>query len=292
MTKYRALNKSTGNRIAATRATAVSRICVFLFAAACFGQSREFLDHYCTGCHNEKLKTAGLMLDRMDPAQPAQHPEAWEKVVRKLRSGMMPPAGAARPERATIDAFTAKLETALDRAAAAKPNPGTTVVHRLNRAEYANAVRDLIAVDVDADTLLPADDSSEGFDNIAAALGVSPALLERYVSAATKISRAAVGDPSITPVTATYRVPGDLSQTGHIEGLPLGTRGGFVFRHTFPLDGEYNFKIRARSAGIGVGAGAGPVPLEITLDGARVPRAGGGDMHLAVTAGPHTIGVA
>jgi cytochrome c551/c552 len=256
---------------------------------------RQFLDRYCVQCHNQKLKVAGLMLDKMDPARVAENPESWEKAVRKLRAGMMPPSGAPRPQRADIDAFTAKLETALDHAAAAKPNPGSTIVHRLNRAEYANAVRDLIAIDVDADTLLPADDSSEGFDNIADALGVSPALLERYVSAATKISRLAVGDPAITPVTATWRVPGDLSQTDHIEGLPLGTRGGILFRHNFPLDAEYIFKIRARSAGLGVGAGAEVPELEITLDGARVKAlrtAGSADLHIAIKAGPHSVGVA
>ena len=231
----------------------------------------------------------------MDPAAVGQQPDAWEKVVRKLRAGMMPPSGAARPERAASDAFTVKLESALDNAAAAKPNPGSTIVHRLNRAEYVNAVRDLIAVEVDGDTLLPADDSSEGFDNIADALGVSPALLERYVSAATNISRIAVGDPSISAVTGTWRAPGDLSQTEHIEGLPLGTRGGILFHHTFPLDADYVFKIRARSNGLGVGGGAALPELEVTVDGARVKPVrseGSADLHLAIKAGPHTIGVA
>ena len=229
----------------------------------------------------------------MDPAQVSQSPETWEKVVRKLRAGMMPPSGAPRPERAAIDEFVAHLETSLDQYAAQHPNPGTVGLHRLNRAEYANAVRDLLAVDADVSTLLPSDDSSEGFDNIADALGVSPALLERYVSAATKISRLAVGDPATSPSTNTWRVPGDLSQTAHIEGLPVGTRGGMLFNYTFPLDAEYAFKIRARSAGIGVGAGGGAVPLEITLDGARIdPGKSTTDFHLKVTAGPHTIGVA
>jgi len=275
------------------------RGCLVLFAAATAAMAqtgeRRFLDQYCVGCHNEKVKTAGLMLDRMDPAQVGNAPEKWEKVVRKLRAGMMPPAGATRPERAAIDAFTVKLESALDYAAAAKPNPGNTIVHRLNRAEYANAVRDLIAVDVDADTLLPADDSSEGFDNIADALGVSPALLERYVSAATKISRIAVGDPSISPATSTFRVPGDESQLEHIEGLPLGTRGGMQFRYTFPLDAEYSFKVRARSSGLGVGAGAALPELEITIDGVRVKPTGtegAADLRIEVKAGPHTIGAA
>jgi hypothetical protein len=254
---------------------------------------QQFLANYCQGCHNDRLKTGGLSLQQMDPSQVSRSAETWERVVRKLRAGMMPPAGAPRPERAAIDEFVGRLETSLDKYAALHPNPGNVGLHRLNRAEYANAVRDLLAVDVDVSTLLPSDDSSEGFDNIADALGVSPALLESYVGAATKISRLAVGDPSITPSTNTWRAPGDLSQTSHIEGLPLGTRGGLLFKYTFPLDAEYAFKIRARSKGFGVGAGAQPVPLEITLDGAQVnPGKSPTDFRLQVTAGPHTIGVA
>ena len=254
---------------------------------------RQFLTNYCQGCHNDRLKTGGLSLQEMDPSQVSRSAETWEKVVRKLRAGMMPPSGAPRPERAAIDEFVGSLETSLDKNAALHPNPGTVGLHRLNRAEYANAVRDLLALDVDVSTLLPSDDSSEGFDNIADALGVSPALLESYVGAATKISRLAAGDPAITPTTNTWRVPGDLSQTTHIEGLPIGTRGGIRFDYTFPQDAEYAFKIRARSAGFGVGAGGEPVPLEITLDGAHVdPGKTPTDFHLKVTAGPHTVGVA
>ena len=198
-----------------------------------------------------------------------------------------------RPDRAGIDTFVSHVESSLDRYAAQHPNPGTVGLHRLNRAEYANVIRDLLALDVDVSTLLPADDSSEGFDNIADALEVSPALLESYVGAATKISRLAVGDPSIAPSTNTWRASGDLSQTTHIEGLPIGTRGGILFDYTFPLDADYEIKIRARSAGFGVGAGGGPVPLEITLDGARInPGKSSTDFHLQVTAGPHSIGVA
>jgi len=278
-----------------SRAEACATMLLFAGVVAAQTPERTFLNQYCVGCHNEKLKTAGLMLDRMDPASVGGSPETWEKVVRKLRAGMMPPAGATRPDRAAIDAFTVKVESALDQVAAAKPNPGNVGVHRLNRAEYANAVRDLLAVEVDSDTLLPADDSSEGFDNIADALGVSPALLERYVSAATKISRIAVGDPSISPATATFRVPGDESQLDHIEGLPLGTRGGFEFRYTFPLDAEYSFKIRARSSGLGVGAGAALPDLEVTIDGERVKPAGTtaeANLRIPVKAGPHTVGVA
>lgn len=254
---------------------------------------KQFQTRYCQTCHNGRLKTGGLSLEQMDPGQVSQSPETWEKVVRKLRAGMMPPSGAPRPARAAIDEFVAHIENSLDEFAARYPNPGTVGLHRLNRAEYANAVRDLLDVDADVSTLLPSDDSSEGFDNIAAALGVSPALLERYVAAATKISRLAVGDPETTPTTNTWRVPGDLSQTEHIEGLPIGTRGGMLVKYTFPLDAEYAFKIRARSAGLGVGAGGGAVPLEITLDGARInPGKSATDFRLKIPAGPHTIGVA
>ena len=254
---------------------------------------QHFVAQYCQVCHNDRLRTGGLSLQQMDPAQAGRSPETWEKVVRKLRAGMMPPAGMPRPERAVIDTFVSHVESALDRYAALHPNAGTVGLHRLNRAEYANAIRDLLALKIDVSTLLPSDDSSEGFDNIADALEVSPALLESYVGAATKISRLAVGDPSITPSTNTWRAPSDLSQTKHIEGLPIGTRGGILVDYTFPLDAEYSFRIRTRSSGFGVGSGALPIPIEITLDGARIdPGKSAIDFRLKVTAGPHTIGVA
>lgn len=247
---------------------------------------QALLNRYCAGCHSQ-------MLAKLDVAHPGADAEAWEKVVRKLRAGMMPPGGMPRPDRAALDAFAGKIATELDRAA--KPNPGTSGLHRLNRTEYANAIRDLLALDVDAATLLPADDSSEGFDNIADALAVSPALVERYVAAAAKVSRLAVGDMSTSPATVTYRAPGDLAQTEHLEGLPLGTRGGFVVRHTFPLDAEYQIKIRARSAGIGVG-GVGPSgeELEVMLNGERVKVAttGAVDLKIPVKAGPQSLGAA
>ena len=190
-------------------------------------------------CHNQKLKTGGLELDKLSLQHASADAETWEKVVRKIRAGMMPPAGAKRPDRATLDGLASAVETALDRAAAEHPNPGRAPLHRMNRTEYANAIRDLLAVDVDAATLLPADDSSNGFDNIADVLGVSPALMERYVSAAAKISRLAVGDRDTAPLDVTYTVKGDLSQDVTLTGQPLGTRGGTVIRHNFPLDGEY-----------------------------------------------------
>src|SRR5262249_17965628 len=156
--------------------------------------SRALLDRYCVTCHNQRLKTAGLMLDTIDVTDVARAPEVWEKVVGKVRGGIMPPTGRPRPARQAVEGFASRLESELDRAAAAKPNPGRVPIHRLNRAEYTNAVRDLLAIELDALSLLPADDSSHGFDNSAGALTLSPALLERYMTAATRVSRLAVGD--------------------------------------------------------------------------------------------------
>ena len=266
---------------------------LFFFAISCFGQN-ALVTQYCAGCHNEKAKAGGLALDRLDADNPAPNAEIWEKVIRKLQTGMMPPVGARRPERTALDGFAAKIAAGIDEAAAARPNPGTTALHRLNRTEYGNAIRDLLALDVDATTLLPPDDSSEGFDNVADVLGVSPALLERYVSAASKISRIAVGDPSISPLTTTYRLAGNFSQTKHIEGLPLGTRGGILIHHTFPLDAEYVLKIK----------GTGGIPydrrtedVEVTVNGAQAGMAKAGyyvtgEVRLKMKAGPQTIGVA
>lgn len=230
------------------------------------------LNQYCVTCHNEKLKTGGLELDKSDLDHAGANAEIWEKVVRKVRAGMMPPAGARRPDRKALDAFASAVEGGLDRAAAAHPNPGRVPLHRMNRGEYANAIRDLLAVDVDPTTLLPADDSSGGFDNIANVLGVSPALLERYVSAAAKISRLAVGDPETAPLDVTYTVKGDLTQTGTLDGLPLGTRGGTVIRHNFPLNGEYLIKVSLTKLSFGqvFGEGAEGQELEVTLDGQRI----------------------
>ena len=167
---------------------------------------QELVNKYCVTCHNERAKTGGIVLEKMDVDHPAANAELWEKVIRKLRAGLMPPSGAPRPDRVVLDQFRATLETAIDQDAASKPTPGATALHRLNRTEYANAVRDLIAVDVDVATVLPADDSSEGLDNIADVLGTSPALIERYVGAAAKISRLAVGDTDIGPLSTTYKV--------------------------------------------------------------------------------------
>ena len=196
---------------------------------------RATLDRYCVTCHNARAKTAGLVLDGMNLDAVPDHAEVWEKVVRKLRAGTMPPQGAPQPDEATRSSLTAWLETTIDVASAARPNPGRPALHRLNRAEYQNAIRDLLALDVDAASLLPADDSSYGFDNIADVLGVSPVLLERYLGAAERISALAVGDPAIRsrpmrPIACAV----DLTQTRHIDGLPLGTRGGTLIHADVP----------------------------------------------------------
>lgn len=216
------------------------------------------------------------MLDQLatdlDTGDVGPHAEKWEKVVRKLRVGAMPPQGMPRPDRAGEDALAASIENALDRAAAAAPNPGRPVLHRLNRTEYANSIRDLLALDVDAADLLPTDDASFGFDNIGSVLGVSPALLERYLMASAKISRLAVGDPKIDPITDTYRVRADLTQNDHLEGLPLGTRGGVLIQHNFPLDGEYVVKVKLLKSTVDLlfGGNAQDQLLEIALNGERV----------------------
>jgi hypothetical protein len=224
---------------------------------------------YCETCHNDRLKTGGLSLQGLPLDGNA---ETWEKVIRKVRAGMMPPAGAKRPERAALDAFAGSIENTIDRAAAATPNPGRAPLHRMNRVEYENAIRDLLALEVDSSTLLPADDSSHGFDNIADVLGVSPSLLERYVAAAAKVSRLAVGERDAAPLQVTYSVKGDLSQNQTLEGMPLGTRGGTTITHNFPADGEYSIRLALLKLSFGqvFGEGAEGEELEVTLNGERV----------------------
>ena len=232
---------------------------------------RATLDRYCVTCHNARAKTAGLLLDGMNLDAVPDHAEVWEKVAKKLRAGTMPPQGAPQPDEAARTSLADWLETTIDVASAARPNPGRPALHRLNRAEYQNAIRDLLALDVDAASLLPADDSSYGFDNVADVLGVSPILLERYMGAAERISALAIGDPAIAPTDTTYRVRFDLTQTGHIEGLPLGTRGGTLIRETFPLDAEYVIKPKLWRTNVGFIRGlAYPHQVEITVDGQRV----------------------
>ncbi len=201
--------------------------CWLLAAGSALLAQPALVDKYCVTCHNQRAKIAELALDKADVANPSVSAETWEKVIGKLRSNAMPPPGLPRPDKTTRDAFVKYLETSLDRAAAAKPNPGRTVLHRLNRAEYANAIRDLLGVEFDAASLLPADDSGFGFDNIADVLSVSPMLTERYLAAARKISRLAVGDPTIQPATEVFSVSKLLKQDDRVsEDLPFGSRAG------------------------------------------------------------------
>jgi hypothetical protein len=271
---------------------------------------RAVLNRYCIGCHNEKLKTAGLALDLLDVTKVGEHPVEWEKVVRKLRGGLMPPPGRPRPDSATYERLVSWAETELDRAAAARPNPGRTdALHRLNRAEYVNVVRDLLALEPDVADLLPTDDASHGFDNIAGSLMITQSVLEQYLSVARRISRAAIGSPPPMVMSREYRVPDSRSQYEHIDGLPFGTRGGMLVRHNFPQDGTYVFELElmCRVSG-GCDGGAGFVDehqLEVTVDDERVhlftiePRATArpeGERKLRVRvpvkAGPRDVAVA
>jgi mono/diheme cytochrome c family protein len=267
-------------------------------------EQRALLDQYCVTCHNSRLKTAGLALDNVDVTQPPAAAAIWEKVIRKVGTDQMPPPGRPRPDKPHKEALVSWLVTAIDRDAAAHPNPGRTEsVHRLNRAEYRNAVRDLLALDLDVSELLPADDMSYGFDNMAGVLRITPSLLDRYVSAARKISRNAIGDPAIATTAQTFRLKSDLSQDLAFEDLPLGTRGGVSIPYEFPLDAEYSFKVEP------LGGGAESQQLEVAVDGARVrvfelnARSGLGvgqgydsegeayEVRVPVKAGPHVVAV-
>jgi mono/diheme cytochrome c family protein len=254
---------------------------------------RATIDKYCVTCHNQRLRTGDLALDAPELSNVAAHADVWEKVIRKVRAGMMPPAGLPRPEAASREALVASLESTLDAAARATPNPGRPLAHRLNRAEYANAVRDLLALDVDVTSMLPPDDSSGGFDNNADVLGVSPVLLESYLSAAERISALALGDPKTPPIGELFRVRQDESQDRHIEGLPLGTIGGIQLQTTLPLDGEYQFQVRLFRTNLGTTRGLEyPHQLEISVDGERVHLASfGGDKEIAASSdNPTTTG--
>jgi hypothetical protein len=272
------------------------------------------VDQYCAACHNDRAMTGNLSLESVTADRPEDDAETWEKVIRKLRGGLMPPSGAPRPEGDALETLRRSLESGIDRAALDSPHPGATDLHRMNRSEYGNAIRDLVGIEIDAATMLPPDDSFEGLDNIADVLGTSPALVERYVTAAAKISRLAVGNTDISPMSATYRPRGDLSQDKHIPGLPYGTRGGIRFDHYFPVDGEYTFKFSLLSVNFGprYGGAARNQKVELAIDGERtalidllnVPyyyiggRGGRGgpqeaplEVTMAMEAGPKTITV-
>jgi cytochrome c551/c552 len=277
--------------------------------------AKALFDGYCTSCHNQRVKTGGLALDGVDLADVATNAEVLEKVVRKLRGGMMPPPGARRPEQAAIDGTVASLERVLDDAAAAHPNPGRVALHRLNRAEYANAIEDLLGLRVDASALLPKDDEADGFDNVASVLTVSPSFLDQYISAARVVTARALGNPAARAGSMTYRPARGTDQAVHVEGLPLGTRGGLLAEHLFPADGDYKLNINGLAIAGYVRGMEYRHRLIVTLDGVKVfENAIGGEedmkaidqqqapavaaingrfqnIPLKVTAGPHKIGV-
>jgi hypothetical protein len=259
--------------------------CALAVSAACaaYSQSapnfstpaaqRAFLNQYCAYCHNDQLKRGSMTLSALDLEHIDKSAELAEKAVRKIRVGLMPPPGMPRPNVQIVKAFAASLESELDRAAAANPNPGRPALHRLNRTEYANSVRDLLDVQVDVSALLPPDDMSHGFDNMADVLTVSPTLMEGYIRAAGRISREAVGDPDALPLTTTYQIPRVASQNRHVDGTPFGTRGGLSVIHNFPADGDYVFKIgyyySPTGPLFGVNQGKGQ-QVEIAVNGERV----------------------
>ena len=230
---------------------------------------RALVDQYCVWCHDDVEKAGDMTLSGLDLAHIEESAELVEKMIRKLRAGMMPPAGQPRPAAATLEAFAASLETALDHIAGAEPNPGTRVLQRLNRAEYARSISELLDLDVDVASLLPPDSMGRGFDNIADVLTLSPALMEGYIRAASKTSRLAVGDVA-SPTTATYKVARTSSQMRHVRGAPLGTRGGLSVVHTFPADGEYVFKMEFYHGSVLFGGKAEDEQIEVSVDGARV----------------------
>jgi hypothetical protein len=225
---------------------------------------RALLDTYCVTCHNDRVKTANLSLQNTDLTRIADHAEMWEKVVRKMRAGVMPPPDMPRPSQTEYEGLRGWLEGEIDRVAAMRPTPGSVVLHRLNRTEYANAVRDLLDLQVDVTALLPPDDSANGFDNIAGSLTISPTLLESYASAAARVARMAVGYWK-SPTEATYLAPSDASQNHRLDGMPFGTRGGIVARHDFPADGEYKFSIQ----NFGIGSYIPNEQLALIIDGER-----------------------
>jgi Protein of unknown function (DUF1592)/Protein of unknown function (DUF1588)/Protein of unknown function (DUF1585)/Protein of unknown function (DUF1595)/Protein of unknown function (DUF1587)/Planctomycete cytochrome C len=227
---------------------------------------------YCVACHNDKAKTGGLTLASFDAAHPEQNAEVAEKMIRKLRLGMMPPPGARRPDANVVNTFVASLETKIDSAAALHPNPGRRTFQRLNRAEYQRAVHDLVDVDIDVNAFLPADTMSGGYDNIADVQSFSPTLMEGYLRAAAKISSLAVGDKNASPTEATFKVPRTQSQMKHIDGTPWGTRGGLSVTHTFPADGEYTFRVMLHGTPTGQLFGSvarRDEQLEISINGER-----------------------
>ena len=284
-------------------------------APATFPQ-RALINQYCLGCHNDKLKTGGLSLETFSAENVSQNPEIWERVLHKVRARYMPPAGLPRPDEKAYQSLVSYLEKSLDQWSAANPNPGrTATLRRLTRTEYQNAIRDLLLLQVDVTQLLPGDESSFGFDNILVG-ELSPTLLERYLAAARKISRLAVGTPVRSPGGETILIPQDLTQEEHFEELPFGTRGGTALHYVFPQDGKYDVSFQlTRDRNEHIEGLGDPTDLDLLLDGERVqtftvkplnditgirnansiPNDDLVDKHLhariPVTAGPHTLAV-
>ncbi len=243
---------------------------------------QALLNRYCVTCHNERLQTAQLMLDTADVENVAANGDLWERVVRKLRARAMPPVGMPRPDEASYHALVEYLETKLDGEAEANPSPGRPAIQRLNRAEYVNAIRDLLALEIDGESLLPQDNVGFGFDNVGDVLSVSPLLMERYVLAAERISRLAIGDAEVRPVAEQYEVPDEFLQDSRMsEDLPFGSRGGTAIHHRFPLDGEYVLRVRLHRNQDGYIRGLRkPHRLDVRLDGARINLFQiGGELH-------------
>ena len=280
-------------------------------SSAATSPERTLINRYCVGCHNDRTRAGNLALDTVDLQNVAANAEVWEKAARKLRARAMPPSGSPRPDEAGYARLVSYLETELDRAASTRPDPGRTdPFRRLNRTEYRNAIRDVLEVGVDVTDLLPSDDASHGFDNVSI-VNLSPTLMERYLTAAQRISRLAVGSPIRRPTSRTLVLPADFTQESHVDGLPFGTRGGVRFDHAFPVDGEYRVQVQlSRDRNENVEGLTEPHDLEISLDGRRLKvftitpnrnRSGayyadegvdkGLDVRLPVAAGPHAISV-
>jgi mono/diheme cytochrome c family protein len=284
-------------------------------AATTAAPARALIDTYCVACHNQRVKTAGIAFDTADLSDVSKDADLWEKALRKLRGGMMPPPGARRPDAASVDTFATALERELDGAAARNPNPGRVALHRLNRTEYASAIEDLLGIRIDASALLPKDDEADGFDNVASVLTVSPSFLDQYISAARVVTARAMGNPAARPGSTTYRPARGTDQAVRIEGLPLGTRGGLIVEHPFPADGDYKLNINGLATAGYVRGMEYRHTLIVTLDGAKVfeGQLGGEEdiraidqqqasavaaingrfqnIPLKVTAGPHKVGV-
>jgi hypothetical protein len=231
----------------------------------------NLVSDYCVSCHNDATRTGGLSLEGFDAAHPEAAAEIAEKMIRKLEAGMMPPSFAPQLEEGSAEAFASFLAARIDEAAEKSPNPGRRAFQRLNRAEYARSVRDLLAIDVDVEALLPPDTVSHGFDNIADVQGMSPAVMEGYLRAAERISREAIGDPAAGASETTYKVPRTGSQLRWVEGAPFGTRGGIAVVHNFPADGEYTFRIQLHGSpeGFLYGSRVQGEKIEVSIDGVR-----------------------